>query len=272
MPKTLLYPAGALAVDTQKNMPDDRSTPSGWRASAFAVYKWLVVIPVLGISTLIFGTLVVAFSLSGFPDLASRVFGTWWARLNLAVSMIRVEIENRDVVDPGRSYVVIANHQSLIDIYLLYGCSGLEIKWVMKQELRSVPIIGLACQVMGHIYIDRSNTEAAIASINQGQNRVRNGISIVFFPEGTRSRRDELLPFKKGAFRLAKELQLPILPISIHGTNRVLPSDTMDLRPGTVKLRFHEPIDTSEQPTKDAAELAESTRDLIAQALQHDRA
>lgn len=236
----------------------------------FTVYKWLVVIPVLGLSTLIFGTLVIILSLLGFPELASRLCGTSWARLNLAVSMIKVEVEGQEKIDPQHSYIVVANHQSLIDIYLLYGCAGLEIKWVMKRELRSVPVIGLACQVMGHIYIDRSDSEAAIASINRARSRIRDGVSVVFFPEGTRSRSGELLPFKKGAFRLAQELGLPILPVSIHNTNKVLPSDTMDLRPGKAKLRFHEPIDSRQLTGEDAADLAQETRELIAQALESE--
>jgi len=237
-----------------------------WR-SGFALYKWLVVVPVLLLSTFIIGLSIVMLSLMGFPDLASRLLATRWARLNLAISMIAVEVDGKEKVNPQQSYVIAANHQSLIDIYVLYGCSDLELKWVMKQELRSVPVLGLACQAMGHIYIDRSNTEAALASINKARSRIWDGISIAFFPEGTRSRTGELATFKKGAFRLAQELGLPILPVAIHDTNKVLPSDTLDLHPGTVRLEFLDPITTGELTDKDVNSLAAQTRQLIQAAL-----
>ncbi len=238
---------------------------------ALACHKWLIVIPALGVSTLIIGALVAVFSLLGFPEFASRVFAARWARLNLAASLIKVDLIGADKVDPVRSYVIAANHQSLIDIYVLYGCSGLELKWVMKQELRSVPVIGIVCALMGHIYIDRSNTEAAVASINNARNRIKDGISVVFFPEGTRSRTGELGPFKKGAFRLAQELKLPVLPVAIHDTARVLPSDTMDLHPGRVKLEFLDPIPTYELTNKDVGALTKETRERILQALEANR-
>lgn len=252
-------------LNTSNSLPEGQAHPV-WR-TVFPLYKWLVIVPVLGLSTGIIGSLVAILSMLGMPNFSSRVLGTRWARINLAVSMISVDVEGAENVQPGQSYVIVANHQSLIDIYVLYGCSGVEIKWVMKKELRAIPVLGIACEAMGHIIIDRSNTEAAIESINNASNRITDGISVVFFPEGTRSRTGELKAFKKGAFRLAQDLKLPILPISIHDTNKLLPSDTMDLHPGKVKMRFHPPIPVEEVTNMEVEALATKSRDIIGRAL-----
>jgi 1-acyl-sn-glycerol-3-phosphate acyltransferase len=231
------------------------------------LYKWLIIIPFLGISTLLLGTIIIIMSVLGQPDLASRVFGTLWARLNMAVTLVGIDVMGRDNVQSGQSYVIVANHQSLLDIYLLYGCTRMDIKWVMKKELRAVPVLGLACEMMGHIIIDRSDTEAALASIASAKQRISNGMSVVFFPEGTRSRDGTLGKFKKGAFRLAQDLDIPVLPITINGTNKILPSDTLHWRPGKATMQIHEPIFTAGQTAVETNELVAATRNAIADAL-----
>ncbi len=228
-------------------------------------YKWLVVIPVLLISTLVIGSLVIVLSVLGFADFSSRVFGTLWARLNTLVTLMSIEVEGKDNISKGQSYVIVANHQSLLDIYALYGFTGLDMKWVMKKELRAVPVLGAACEAMGHIIIDRSNTEAAIHSINNAREKIRDGMSVVFFPEGTRSRNGELNSFKKGAFRFACEIGVPVLPISIHDTRHILPSDTLDWQPGHAKMIIHQPIPAGSET--DAEQLCRQSRDVIARAL-----
>tara|TARA_B100001964_G_C14224052_1_gene596748 strand:- start:1735 stop:2286 length:552 start_codon:yes stop_codon:yes gene_type:complete len=178
-----------------------------------------------------------------------------------------IDVEGRHQVAPDQSYIIVANHQSLLDIFVVYGFTGLNIRWVMKKELRSIPIFGLACERMGHIIVDRSDTKAAVESINKARGKIKNGVSVVFFAEGTRSRKGEVKQFRKGAFRLAQELGLPILPISIHDTNKVLPSDTLDWAPGRVKLKLHEPIPTKGLDLEDIDAIGEQTRQVIGKAL-----
>jgi 1-acyl-sn-glycerol-3-phosphate acyltransferase len=233
----------------------------------YVAYKWLVIIPTLLLSTLILGSLIIVLSFFGLGDMASRIFGTLWARLNATVTLMKVKVQGREKLKPGQSYVLAANHMSLVDIYVLYGYTGLDLKWVMKQELRSVPVLGLACEMMGHIYVDRSNSEAALASISNAEKRLRNGMCVIFFPEGTRSRTSELRKFKKGAFRMANDLSIPIVPVSIHNTNRIVPSDTLDWRPGTVKLTFHDPIQTAGMTARQISALSVETRDIIVGSL-----
>lgn len=231
-------------------------------------YKWLVLIPVTLLSTLLVCVLIIIFSALGMRDFASRVLAAQWARLNMLFTLMTIEIEGREKVVTGRSYIIVSNHQSLLDIYVLYGYIGMNIRWVMKKELRSIPVFGLACEMMGQIIIDRSNTQAALESINTARGRIKNGLSVIFFAEGTRSRNGEVKPFKKGAFRLAQELGVPILPVSIHDTNKVLPSDGLDWHPGHVKLRFHDPIPTDGLTAGDVLTLGEQTRQVIARALR----
>ncbi len=231
----------------------------------YQLYKWLVIIPILLLSTLILGTLIIILSFFGLGDFSSRVFATLWARLNTAVTLMKVTVEGKERLKENQSYVLAANHLSLVDIYVLYGFTGLDIKWVMKQELRKVPILGLACEMMGHIYVDRSNTEAALASIQKAREKIKNGMCVVFFPEGTRSRTNELRRFKKGAFRMAQDLSIPVVPVSIHDTNKILPSDTLDWRPGEVKLVFHDPIEVE---GSDINAITNQTREVIVAALE----
>ena len=217
----------------------NRPTP---KTGLYTAYKWVFVLPILVLTTTILGSLIIALSFLGAPDYASRVFGTLWAKINTKAALIGVQTTGKEHIKQGQSYVVVANHQSLLDIYLLYGYLGIDVKWVMKQELRAVPVLGLACEMMGHVIVDRSNTASALASMERARERIKDGMSVIFFAEGTRSRSGELKPFKKGAFRMAQELNLPILPITIQNTRHILPSDTIDLRPGVTRMTVGKPI------------------------------
>ena len=217
----------------------NRPTP---KTGLYTAYKWVFVLPILVLTTTILGSFIIALSFLGAPDYASRVFGTLWAKINTKAALIGVQTTGKEHIKQGQSYVVVANHQSLLDIYLLYGYLGIDVKWVMKQELRAVPVLGLACEMMGHVIVDRSNTASALASMERARERIKNGMSVIFFAEGTRSRSGELKPFKKGAFRMAQELNLPILPITIQNTRHILPSDTIDLRPGVTRMTIGKPI------------------------------
>ena len=251
-------------------MKGDLVSPANLLWLPLQVYKWLVVIPMLLLSTLLVCSLIIMFSAMGMQDFSSRVLASTWARLNMLFTLMTIEIDGREKITTGQSYIIVANHQSLLDIYVLYGYIGMNIRWVMKKELRSIPVFGLACEMMGQIIIDRSNTQAALESINSARSRIKDGLSVIFFAEGTRSRKGGVEQFKKGAFRLAQELSVPILPVSIHDTRKLLPSDTLDWHPGHVKLKFHDPIPTVGLTSDDVSALGEQTREIIRQALRSD--
>jgi 1-acyl-sn-glycerol-3-phosphate acyltransferase len=230
----------------------------------YKIYAWLIFAPLLGLSTVFFGTAAVILLFFLKPRLVSTLCGKSWARVNSFFTPMRVTVKGRENVDPSQSYVIVSNHQSQFDIFVLYGWLDIDFKWVMKKELRKVPAIGIACERLGHIYVDRSNREAALASINAAKQRIVDGTSVLFFPEGTRSRTKHMRPFKKGAFRMALDLQLPILPITIQGTRDILPSDTLDLYPGRATMIINPPIAVDLYDNTRLKELIDHTREVIA--------
>ena len=230
-------------------------------------YKWFVLVPIVGISTVFIGALCLVLCLLVQPSTAGRWCGRTWARFNAFAAFMHVTLEGAQHIDAGRSHVVVANHQSLLDILVIYGWLDMDFRWVMKQELRRVPVLGIACEKLGHVFIDRSNRSAAIAAINRAGERISGGTSIFFFPEGTRSRSGNLIPFKKGAFRMAAELQMPILPVSIVGTYSISPPGTLELRPGRARLVIHPPIETAGCGLDQVPELMQRARETIASEL-----
>ena len=233
----------------------------------FEPYKWLVFAPALGLSTLVLSILsVVAVTFVG-PKRAGKV-GMLWGRINAWVGTMRVSVSGREHIDPTQSYVIVSNHQSLFDSLVIYGWLGVDFRWIMKQELRKVPALGYSCEKLEHIYIDRSNAKATVASLNAAKAKIVNGTSVLFFVEGTRSKDGQLLPFKAGAFQMALKMKLPILPITIVGTKNILPAGTTHLWPGKAKLIIHQPIPTIEYNRKQIKELMEITRKQMVSALE----
>lgn len=232
----------------------------------YAPYKVLIFAPFLVLSTFIIGTLCVITATLFGPKIAGRIYPPLWARLLIAVTPSKVDVKGLQRIQPDQSYVIVANHLSLYDILVVYATLGVDLRWVMKQELRKVPIIGIASEKLGHVYIDRSNSDAAVKALEDARAKVANGTCIIFFPEGTRSRNGEMGKFKKGAFKMALDLGLPILPITINGTRSILPSDSVELYPGRAELIVHPPVATANLSEEDLHLLIAETRETILQA------
>ena len=233
-------------------------------------YKYLVFAPVVGVVTTVQASLAFFLSLVTSPRTASRLSAVPWARALAFAAPMRVRVEGRENIDPKKSYVCVSNLQSQFDIFLLYGWLENDFKWVMKQELRKVPGSGRACDRLGHIFIDRSDHASAMASLEAAKKKIVNGTSVMFFPEGTRSRDGKLMRFKKGAFRMAVDLGLPILPLTVTGTRDVLPAGTSDLMPGSARLIIHPPIPVEGLTVTDCSVLSDQVREVIASALPSD--
>lgn len=231
-------------------------------------YKWLVFFPFLLLNTIFFGLMAVLFSSIFNPKIGSFVGGVIWSRLNGYLTPMFVKVKGKENIQKGQSYVIVPNHQSLYDIFLVYGWLGIDIKWVMKKELRNLPGVGFGSAKVGHIFMDRSNQRAAMASLNEAKKKLVNGSSVVIFPEGTRSPSGELLPFKRGAFKLAVDLELPVLPITINGTRKILPAKAITkILPGKVRLNVHKPIDISSYNESSVKKLMDDTKKLISSEL-----
>jgi 1-acyl-sn-glycerol-3-phosphate acyltransferase len=230
-------------------------------------YQLFFFMPFLAVNTFIFGTLSYLSALWISPKFASTVFGMFWARLNSIATPMFVNIQGLEFIDKKQSYVIVSNHQSFYDIFILYGWIGIDFKWVMKSSLRKVPFLGSACEKIEHIYIDRSNPAAAIKSINQAKEKIVNGTSVIFFPEGTRSTTGKIGTFKKGAFIFAMEMDLPILPITIIGTKNILPAKTLDLFPGKAEMIIHPPVPIENYKDKDIQLLMDHIKEIIQPAI-----
>lgn len=234
----------------------------------YTLYLWLVFAPAMMLVTLVLGTLCLATAPFIGPRRAGRFYAVPWSRTGLALSGVSVTVAGGENVRPGQSYVVVANHLSQVDIWVLYGYLGMDIRWVAKQEVRRIPVVGIACVTLGHVFIDRSHPDRAKASLNAAKDKIRDGTSIIFFPEGTRSRNGHLGTFKKGAFKLAVDLDLPILPVSLEGTRSILPPGSLRLTPGTVTLNIMPSLSAPERTDAAVDTLMQASRARIAEAGQ----
>lgn len=233
----------------------------------YQVYAWFIFFPVGIILTLCAGLLTALFATLVNPRFASRYAAAPWARLIARLTPMAVSVHGGEHADRKRTYVVVCNHQSLYDIMLVYGWLDLDLKWVMKQELRKIPGVGIGCEKAGHIFIDRNNPRQARACVTRALERLGDGVGILFFVEGTRSLDGKLLPFKKGAFRLAIEQQLPLLPVTLKGTREILPAKTIRLFPGRTTMLIHPAIETKGMELGQLDGLIDLTRQVIASGL-----
>jgi 1-acyl-sn-glycerol-3-phosphate acyltransferase len=197
----------------------------------------------MAVNTLFFGFMAVLVSTLINERVGSYFGGVIWSRVNAFFTPMVVNVTGKENIDKGRSYVVISNHQSLYDIFVIYGWLGIDIKWIMKKELARIPGLGFGSKKVGHIFLDRSNSRIALESLNEAKRKLVNGTSVVIFPEGTRSVTGQIGVFKKGAFKLALDLGLPILPITIMGTKDVLPTGTIAVKPGKAFMIIHKPVE-----------------------------
>ena len=177
-----------------------------------------------------------------------------WCKKVVAHAGMRVEVTGRENVTPGKTFLVMSNHQSHYDVPVLFYVLGPNIRMIAKTELYKVPIFGPALREAGFIEIDRSNRARAIASLQVARGRIDQGVHVWIAPEGTRSRTGELLPFKKGGFSLALEMGAPILPVALQGTRDALPASGMRSRAGaTVTVKIFPPIDATAYAAPGAA-------------------
>ncbi|MFC3193469.1 lysophospholipid acyltransferase family protein [Marinicella sediminis] len=237
----------------------------------YQIYVWLVVYPFAWLLTILVAMLISLLSILGAAEFAGKYIARPWGKVILWITPVMVEKNGQSNIEPHQSYVVIANHQSTYDILVVYGYLPLNFKWVMKIELRKMPFVGFACEKMGHIYVDRRNRQASIQAMRNAREQLVDGTSVFFFPEGTRSCGDQLKPFKKGAFRMAKDLQLPILPVTIAGADQVLKSGGLLITPGRIGLTFHEPIPVEQVTKLGTAQLIARCQDIIASGLTEEQ-
>lgn len=219
-------------------------------------------IPAIAVYTLVLGTLSVAstfVSASGaFAHHCARV----WSWLILATTGVRVAVTGREHVPPDRSYVFVANHQSIYDIPIVFWSLPHQLRIIAKDSLGSFPVLGAHLRRTGHLLVDRRHTGGA--TLRHVAELLRRGASLIVFPEGTRSIDGRVGRFKGGIFLLAIEAGLPIVPISIGHSRHVMKKGRLMTCPGRVDLTIHAPLATTGLTGADAKPLAERARAIVA--------
>lgn len=201
------------------------------------------------------------------PLFGSKVWGYYppklWSRLTCWLALCKVSSRGHENLDSNKSYVFVANHQGAFDIFLTYGFLNHNIIWMQKHSLRSLPLVGYASKMAGHVFVNNANATTRALTLKEAISKVKDGVSIVIFPEGARTHNGKMRQFKKGAFYIATEENLPIVPITINGPFDVLKRDTLNLKPGKLELVIHEPISTENISEDDIPELINKTTEII---------
>ncbi|MDR1121570.1 MAG: 1-acyl-sn-glycerol-3-phosphate acyltransferase [Dysgonamonadaceae bacterium] len=232
-------------------------------------YQLLIWLPVFAVISVLTALITTLGCLCGGEKYFAYYPGMIWSRLVCILSLCPVKITGREKLNKKQSYIFAANHQSIYDIFLIYGYLGQAIKWIMKKSLRKIPFIGKACETAGFIFVDNSSPKAAVKTVEEAEKRLVNGASVVIFPEGSRTPDGKMRNFKKGAYQMALDLKLPIVPITINGSFDVMPIHSYLLNPHKIELIIHDPIHTSGYVSDDLRQLSSNIREL--QTLSRDK-
>lgn len=223
----------------------------------------------IGLATLFFGSVAMAAALL---RVRGRVY-FWctqqWSRGILWAAGVPVVAHGMEAVDWDSPQVLVSNHISGYDIFALASALPVPFYFVGKKELDRIPFFGFAWRAAGHISVDRSNRASAMQSLSRAAAKIRReGGTVIIFPEGTRSRSGEMLPFKKGAFALAREARVPLVPVVVTGSDRIQPGGVLRVRPHPVHLHFGTPLPPDDGADASADDLARRVRSRM-EALQH---
>jgi 1-acyl-sn-glycerol-3-phosphate acyltransferase len=186
-----------------------------------------------------------------------------WGKVALWVNLVRVKVEGLENIPGKGPYVFMSNHQGSYDIFALLGYFPFQFKYLAKKEIFSIPILGMAMKATGYISIDREGTRETVKAMNDAAKKIHGGMSILIFPEGSRSPDGSIQPFKKGGFTLAIKSQVPIVPVAIAGSNEIIPKGKLRVYPGSISLRLDRPIETKGCTMKDREALMDQLHDII---------
>jgi 1-acyl-sn-glycerol-3-phosphate acyltransferase len=216
---------------------------------------------------------VVAFVVVIFDRSGKRYHWTsrQWSRTALRVCGVRVRVRGTEHLVAGRSYIYVSNHASMFDIPVVSAGVPDDLRIVYKRELEKIPVFGWGLRMSGYIGIDRGRSPEARHSLDEAVEKIRSGVSVLLFGEGTRTADGKLQPFKRGAFHLAVRSGVPVVPLTINGSFGIVPKHSLRIQSGTVEVVFSAPIETAGMEGKDAElRLMEQVRAAIA-AEYHDQ-
>ncbi|WP_278699607.1 1-acyl-sn-glycerol-3-phosphate acyltransferase [Leyella stercorea] len=210
----------------------------------YRTYQLLIALPLIAIYTLITSLMVTIGCTLGNGHFWGYYPGKWWAQFIIRILLLPVKVEGRENLVKGQSYVFVANHQGAFDIFLIYGFLSRNFKWMMKRQLRQMPFVGKACESAHHIFVDKRGASKIRETYDRARQTLQGGMSLVVFPEGARSFTGHMGVFKRGAFMLADDIELPVVPLTINGSFDIMPR-TRDMKWVVwhpLRLTIHKPI------------------------------
>lgn len=227
----------------------------------YRIYQLLIMLPLMLVAT--FVTAIV--TAIGSICFGGRWWGYYppmlWSRIMLALTMVTITVRGRENISPRQSYVFVSNHQGAYDIFAIYGYLGHNFRWMMKKSLEKIPLVGWACRRAGQIFVDNKTPHGIRQTMQQAEAQLSHGMSLVVFPEGARTLNGRLGRFKRGAYTLAQEFGLPVVPITLDGPFDIMPRTGKVPRYGHINLTIHPAVDPSDP------NLIDLTREAIASSL-----
>jgi 1-acyl-sn-glycerol-3-phosphate acyltransferase len=255
-------PAGEIVPENApRTAPPRRPTFLNYLHSAIAI-------PLIYLYTIVMGSLSLLLSLYDRAGKKQHWCARIWCRMIARTAGVRVRVYGAHHIQLGTSYVFLSTHQSYMDIPAMLGYLPAQLRIAAKKSLFRIPFMGWHLTRAGHIPIDRSSTQNAVASMQQAASYLRGGICAFVFPEGTRSRDGYLHKFKKGGFKLAIQARVPIIPVTIVGSRQVLPPDEIIFRPGPIDMYVDAPLPTADLSEADLEPLMETVYRIMAKHFQ----
>ncbi len=210
---------------------------------------------------------VIALIMSPLSQEKTHRFIHLWGRVCLLLAGLKIEVHGTENIPRDTPAIYVSNHQSNFDIPIIYGGLPVPFNWLAKKELFRIPLFGPALRLNGNIPIDRSNRKTTLHSIMEAAQRIKDGTSVIIFPEGTRTPDGRLQAFKKGALLIAAKAQVPVIPIVIRGSYQIQPKDRWGINPGKVQLDILPAIPTDNLKTRDIDQLTDKIHTLISTTL-----
>jgi len=223
------------------------------------IFVWSCIV----VATLVLGV----FAFISYPfDRGGKVghyYAKLWGKVALLVNRVEVRVQGIEQLNGKGPYIFMSNHQGYYDIFALLSHLPYQFKWLAKKELFSIPFFGWAMAAVGYISVDRGGTRDTVEAMNEAAQRVRDGMSVVIFPEGSRSSDGSIQPFKKGGFTLAIKSKVPIVPVAISGSRDIIPKGKLAVSPGEIRIAVGQPIETERFGLKDREWLMKKVRETI---------